>query len=422
MDAAPLAPTDRAPARGARARSTARTRPATTACGRRAGAPSCSTRALRRCSAPPDAAAAASGSPRSGATAAAQQLPRSDIDLLIVHDGAIADGGRGARRAAPVPAVGRAGSRSGTRCARRSSATQVAARAARRPHVHARPPPARGRRGARGRGRRPRARRRDRRRGGVRARPARATRTSAAERFGSAAHLLEPDLKKGAGGLRDVAGGAAGSTARRRRALSAHRRARGARRRRRVPDPGPQRAAAGDRERAPTGCRSSCSRRSPGRWGSRDEPRLIAEDGLMRAVFEHARAVRWIAEQRRWLGPPRAHRCRRGRPSRSPARTRRSRRSATVGGGGRPADAAAPRLGSRRHSRRPDRVDRPDARGVPAHPARGRRRRRGPRRARPARPARAARARVGATCDAARSAIPTTGSPSTRICTTRSPR
>ena len=126
---------------------------------------------------------------------------------------------------------------------------------------------------------------------------ARALREDAAARaeHGSAstAYLLEPDLKQGAGGLRDVqavrwvtrvAGDALLRTA--------------------------EREALDDAEEFLTRVRSALQLETGKRadrlplelqapiaraMGFTDEPRLIAEDGLMRAVFEHARAVRWIA-------------------------------------------------------------------------------------------------------------------------------
>ena len=45
-----------------------------------------------------------------------------------------------------------------------------------------------------------------------------------------------------------------------------------------------------------TGSRSSYSRRSRARWDSPTSPGGSAEDALMRAVFEHARAVRWVSD------------------------------------------------------------------------------------------------------------------------------
>ena len=112
------------------------------------------------------------------------------------------------------------------------------------------------------------------------------------DRFGSCAHLQEPDLKEGAGGWRDlhsidlvarVAGGADGTLLRPRErealdaALEYLARARSAlhletrkRTDRLVLDHQPAVALA---------------------MGFEDEPRLLAIDGLMRALFEHARQV-----------------------------------------------------------------------------------------------------------------------------------
>ncbi len=115
-----------------------------------------------------------------------------------------------------------------------------------------------------------------------------------AERFGVSAHLLEPDLKNGAGGLRDVqavrwatavAGDALLRTAERARTDAAEEfltRVRSA----------VQFETGTHGDRLPLELQPPIARV----MGFSDEPRLIAEDGLMRAVFEHARAVRWIAE------------------------------------------------------------------------------------------------------------------------------
>ncbi|HET6715188.1 MAG TPA: ACT domain-containing protein [Actinomycetota bacterium] len=115
-----------------------------------------------------------------------------------------------------------------------------------------------------------------------------------AERFGVTAHLLEPDLKNGAGGLRDVqavrwttavAGDALLRTAERERIDAAEEfltRVRSAL----------QFESGTHGDRLPLELQPPVARS----MGFGDEPRLIAEDGLMRAVFEHARAVRWIAE------------------------------------------------------------------------------------------------------------------------------
>jgi [protein-PII] uridylyltransferase len=117
------------------------------------------------------------------------------------------------------------------------------------------------------------------------------------ERFGSTAHLLEPDLKEGAGGLRDVASigwleAAVGSS---------------------LEDAGllrsAERAAIDDAEEFLIRARSALHLETGKRtdrlvldhqadvarqMGFVDEPRLVATDGLMRAVFEHARAVEHV--------------------------------------------------------------------------------------------------------------------------------
>ncbi|HEV8564266.1 MAG TPA: HD domain-containing protein [Actinomycetota bacterium] len=119
------------------------------------------------------------------------------------------------------------------------------------------------------------------------------------DRYGSAAYLLEPELKDGGGGLRDVASfgwleAAIGSLedagllrARERESLDAAEefltRTRSA-----------LHLETGKRtdrlvlEHQPTIARA---------MGFGDEPRLIAEDGLMRALFEHTRFVDWLADE-----------------------------------------------------------------------------------------------------------------------------
>ena len=112
------------------------------------------------------------------------------------------------------------------------------------------------------------------------------------QRFGAATHLLEPELKSGAGGLRDVqavrwltsvAGDALVRIAERQALDEAEEfltRARSAL----------HLEAAKRTDRLPLELQAEIA----GAMGFVDEPRLIAEDGLMRAVFEHARQVRWI--------------------------------------------------------------------------------------------------------------------------------
>jgi [protein-PII] uridylyltransferase len=112
-------------------------------------------------------------------------------------------------------------------------------------------------------------------------------------RFGATVHLLEPDLKHGAGGLRDaqaVRWVARSSGARLVRASERSEletavdfltRVRSA-----------LHLETGKRvDRLPLELQPAIARA----MGFSDEPRLIAEDGLMRAVFENARTVHWIA-------------------------------------------------------------------------------------------------------------------------------
>jgi [protein-PII] uridylyltransferase len=120
------------------------------------------------------------------------------------------------------------------------------------------------------------------------------------ERFGSTAYLLEPELKEGGGGLRDI------------HALGWLQQVRG----RPVEDDGLLRAAERVRldaaEEFLTRVRSALHLETgrgtdrligelqPGiaeAMGFADEPRLIAVDGLMRAVFEHARVVDAIVDE-----------------------------------------------------------------------------------------------------------------------------
>jgi [protein-PII] uridylyltransferase len=111
-----------------------------------------------------------------------------------------------------------------------------------------------------------------------------------AERYGSTAHLLEPELKEGAGGLRDI------QTVRWLEIVSGDG----------VPLRERERAALEAAEEFLTRVRSALHLETGRRtdrlvldhqpsiaraMGFTDEPRLIAEDGLMRAVFEHARQV-----------------------------------------------------------------------------------------------------------------------------------
>ena len=115
-----------------------------------------------------------------------------------------------------------------------------------------------------------------------------------AERYGVTAHLLEPDLKSGSGGLRDahavrwiasVAGQAVLRTAEREALEAAEEfltRVRSA-----------LQFETGRRtDRLPLDLQAPIARA----LGFTDEPHMIAEDGLMRALFERAKVVRWISE------------------------------------------------------------------------------------------------------------------------------
>ena len=114
------------------------------------------------------------------------------------------------------------------------------------------------------------------------------------ERHGVTAHLLEPDLKSGAGGLRDAhavrwIASIAGEVLLR----TAEREALGAAEEFLTRVRSALQFETGKRvDRLPLDLQPSIGRA----LGFTDEPRLIAEDGLMRAVFEHARAIRWISE------------------------------------------------------------------------------------------------------------------------------
>jgi len=120
------------------------------------------------------------------------------------------------------------------------------------------------------------------------------------ERYGSAAHGLEPDLKEGSGGLRDIA-----SFGWLERALGTP-----------LEDASllrpPERGLIEDAEEFLTRARSAIQlaagkRRDrltsdlqsdvAGHMGFTDQPRLSAPDGLMRSVFEHARDVAHIRDE-----------------------------------------------------------------------------------------------------------------------------
>jgi [protein-PII] uridylyltransferase len=121
-----------------------------------------------------------------------------------------------------------------------------------------------------------------------------ADRRAREERFGSAAHLMEPDLKSGTGGLRDI------------QAIRWLVRVTGVELLR-----PPDAAALDEAEEFLTRARSALhletGRRADrlprdlqssiaGDMGFVDAPRLIADDALMRTVFEHARSVRWVGD------------------------------------------------------------------------------------------------------------------------------
>jgi [protein-PII] uridylyltransferase len=117
------------------------------------------------------------------------------------------------------------------------------------------------------------------------------------ERYGSAAHLLEPELKEGGGGLRDVASigwlqSAVGGSLERAGVLRPR-----------------EREALDDAEEFLVRVRSALHLEAGRRadrlvldeqpdiarvMGFSDQPRLLATDGLMRALFEHARQVEHV--------------------------------------------------------------------------------------------------------------------------------
>ncbi len=275
------------------------------ACGRRPGEAICSTPRSSELF-------EASGAPAGVALAAIggygrrQQLPRSDVDLLVLHEGDRLDEVAGlverllyplwdagfevghAVRTAEECVVARPGAprRAARRCSicGTSRATAVARRCDR------------ARRCARSRRTTPT-------RFAEVLRPTR--RAGAANAWARPRILLEPDLKSGAGGLRDLQALAVVRSRQRRSLWSGA----GLLRPR-------ERTALDDAEEFLTRVRSALHLETGKRtdrlplelqppiaraMGFTDEPRLLAEDGLMRAVFEHARAVRWIAGER--VGP-----------------------------------------------------------------------------------------------------------------------
>jgi hypothetical protein len=97
-----------------------------------------------------------------------------------------------------------------------------------------------------------------------------------------------------------------------------------------------------------------------------DEPGLPAVDGLMRAVFEHARQVLWVRDAafRRFLerdAPPSA-------PPPADPEALLAALADLAETGGAPSVRRPPRCGLDGRSGRGDRVDRHDARRVPADP------------------------------------------------------
>ena len=235
------------------------------------------------------------------------------------------------------------------------------------------------------------------------------------ERFGSTAHLLEPDLKEGAGGLRDVASIAVARGVGRRlsrgRGPAARARAGGDRRRRGVPRQGPERVAPRDRQADRSArARPSARRRADDGLQRRTRPRRDRrlDAGGLRA--RRARSTTSSGSSSTGCAPQAVTpvRRRRRRPRRDPRGARRGR-------GARRAPSAAL-------------LDAIDA--VPSSaPSRGRRRIRASVRSASCEPEREACARSrrstgsgcssgssprGPTCAAVRSATPTTGSRSTR--------
>ncbi len=221
----------------------------------------------------------------------AQQLPRSDVDLLIVHDGTRPDDVAALAERLLYPLwdhgfeVGHA-VRTPEGCAEiagerldvltsmldlRAVAGDTAVTAEAREAVRT-------------------VARRD---PGALARALLEDAAARAARYGATTDLLEPDLKQGAGGLRDIhavrwvteiAGAALLRTA--------------------------EREALGEAEEFLTRVRSALQLETGKRsdrlplelqppiarsMGFLDEPGLLAEDALMRSVFEHARTARWVA-------------------------------------------------------------------------------------------------------------------------------
>ena len=139
---------------------------------------------------------------RSAATGAAELAPQSDLDVLLLHDGR--QGHRRHRRAHLVPDLGR-GPEARPRGAHRQGGLALAADDLDTATSLRHDPPPRRRPGAHRRPRRRRALALWRKRAEAVARRARASgSTIRQEAAGEVAFLLEPDLKEGRGGLRDV--------------------------------------------------------------------------------------------------------------------------------------------------------------------------------------------------------------------------
>jgi [protein-PII] uridylyltransferase len=113
------------------------------------------------------------------------------------------------------------------------------------------------------------------------------------QRFGSAAHLLEPEVKEGAGGLRDVATvGWLERVAGRELLLPGEREALEAAHEFLTRVRSALHLETGRTDRLVSEHQPSIARE----MGFGDEPRLPAVDGLMRALFEHARQVAYLTQ------------------------------------------------------------------------------------------------------------------------------
>ena len=385
------------------------------ACGRRAGGPTCSTTPSELFGAP--APRPARRSRRSAATG-------GDCSSRVRHRPAArctTGSTRTRSLGSPTPSsirCGTPGSRSGTRCARPQESA-AARRAPRRRHRDARRAAARRRRGPRrGRRRAGSTSVRAARSAGVRARPSATTPRARAERFGSAAHLLEPELKEGAGGLRDVAslGWLEPRSARRSRRRGCSR-GRGARRARTPPRSSSCASAARCTSRPAS---------APTAWSLEQQPAVAAgmgfdgraparrdrraDAGPVRARAR-GRVRRSAAVDRRLArgGPAPAPRPRRPRPASLEALARPRPRPA-----GSPSAALLDAIAAARAPRR-RRVDAEVRDGVPRDSCARGDRACGARGPRPRSACCRASSRSGPTSAAGRSGTRTTGSRSTRI-------